>query len=481
MSKKTKIIIVGAGPSGIAAACKLLEKGINDFVILEANNRIGGRICTQNFGENVVDLGAQWVHGEIGNVVFELASKHNLLSSFSILIDPAKHTFVTGNGEVVPKDESSKALTIFFNIVDNAKENLEKETGSFGNYFVREYYKIFDENHFTNTTRAAEYLSWMEKTENSVECSDTWFDVSAKRLSEYWECEGDLLLNWKDRGYKTLFDLLLKKIPNPEECLPVMEKIEFEKVVTTIDYSSSKDVMVTTKDGSEYSATHVIFTGSLGVLKEKHSTMFVPSLPQKKQNAIKGLNIGTANKIFLEFPYVWWPENTASLDLIWPEEDKKEFLKTCGQSCEWLCDVFSLFTVAYQPNLLCAWIVGKNARHMETLSDVNVLDGLYLLLKRSFGKRYDVVKPTKILRSKWHTNEYFRGSYSFQSMISEQMDVKPKDLAEPIMMDGNKPVILFAGEATHDHYYSTVHGAVETGFREANRLIDFERQLNSHL
>lgn len=71
------------------------------------------------------------------------------------------------------------------------------------------YYKIFDENHFTNTTRAAEYLSWMEKTENSVECSDTWFDVSAKRLSEYWECEGDLLLNWKDRGYKTLFDLLL--------------------------------------------------------------------------------------------------------------------------------------------------------------------------------------------------------------------------------------------------------------------------------
>lgn len=45
--------------------------------------------------------------------------------------------------------------------------------------------------------------------ENSVECSDTWFDVSAKRLTEYWECEGDSLLNWKDRGYKTLFDLLL--------------------------------------------------------------------------------------------------------------------------------------------------------------------------------------------------------------------------------------------------------------------------------
>lgn len=48
-----------------------------------------------------------------------------------------------------------------------------------------------------------------------------------------------------------------------------------------------------------------------------------------------------------------------------------------------------------------------------------------------------------IFRSKWYTNEYFRGSYSFQSMISQQMDVKPRDLAEPIMMDGNKPVCNF--------------------------------------
>ncbi|XP_011706839.1 PREDICTED: peroxisomal N(1)-acetyl-spermine/spermidine oxidase-like, partial [Wasmannia auropunctata] len=110
---------------------------------------------------------------------------------------------------------------------------------------------------------------------------------------------------------------------------------------------------------------------------------------------------------------------------------------------------------------------------METLSDDDVFDGLYLLLQKSFGSHYNVVKPTKMLRSKWYTNEHSRGSYSFQSLLSEEMDVRPKDLAEPILTE-NKPVILFAGEATHDHYYSTVHGAVETGFREADRLIDFE-------
>lgn len=66
-----------------------------------------------------------------------------------------------------------------------------------------------------------------------------------------------------------------------------MEKVELNKVVTSIDYTSGQNVMITTRDGCEYSAAYVIFTGSLGVLKEKHSTMFIPPLPQKKQRAIE--------------------------------------------------------------------------------------------------------------------------------------------------------------------------------------------------
>ncbi|XP_077274574.1 uncharacterized protein LOC143904120 isoform X2 [Temnothorax americanus] len=475
MPKETKIVIVGAGASGIAAASRLLRRGVSDFVILEANDRIGGRINTTNFGEYVVDLGAQWVHGESGNVVFELASKHDLLSSDAGLLDPTKYEFATVNGEIMPVEESSAAVRIHRNLLDKIKpEDLKEVTGSYGDYLIRKYYEAFDENPFMNRTRVADYLAWIEKMENSIECSDTWFDVSAKGMAEYWDCEGDPALNWKDRGYKTILDLLMQNIPNAEERLPVMERIEFGKVVATINYSSGENVTVTTRDGCEYFTRHVIFTGSLGVLKEKHSTMFVPPLSQKKQRAIEGLNIGTANKVYLEFPHRWWPEDKVTFDFIWPEKVKEEFLQTYGQSSEWLCDVFSFFTVAYQPNLLCAWITGKNARHMETLSDVDVYDGLYLLLNKSLGEHYNVVKPTRILRSKWYTDEHFRGSYSFQSMVSEQMDVKPRDLAEPIM-SGNKPIILFAGEATHDHYYSTVHGAVETGFREADRLINFER------
>ncbi|XP_071629018.1 peroxisomal N(1)-acetyl-spermine/spermidine oxidase-like isoform X2 [Temnothorax longispinosus] len=476
MPKETKIVIVGAGASGIAAASRLLKKGVSDFVILEANDRIGGRINTKDFGANVVDLGAHYVCGEFGNVVFDLASKHDLLSSESVLLDFTNckpYEFATVNGEIMPAEESCAAVMIYFHNLDKIKRKLKKDykevTGSYGDYLIKKYYEALDKNPFMNRTRVADYLAWIEKMENVVQFGDTWFDVSAKAMAEYWDCEGDPALNWKDRGYKTILDLLMQNIPNAEKRLPVMERIEFGKVVATINYSSNENVTVTTRDGCEYFTRHVIFTGSLGVLKEKHSIMFVPPLSQKKQRAIEGLNIGTANKVYLEFPHRWWPEDKGNFGFIWPEK-----------SSEWLCDVYSFSPMAYQPNLLCAWITGKNARHMETLSDVDVYDGLYLLLNKSFGEHYNVVKPTRILRSKWYTDEHFQGSYSFQSMVSEQMDVKPRDLAEPVM-SGNKPIILFAGEATHDYYYSTVHGAVETGFHEADRLINFERQLNAHL
>lgn len=54
------IIIIGAGASGVAAAAKLISNGYKNVTILEASNRIGGRINTIPFGANVVDMGAQW-------------------------------------------------------------------------------------------------------------------------------------------------------------------------------------------------------------------------------------------------------------------------------------------------------------------------------------------------------------------------------------------------------------------------------------
>ncbi|CAG0914237.1 unnamed protein product [Notodromas monacha] len=79
-------------------------------------------------------------------------------------------------------------------------------------------------------------------------------------------------------------------------------------------------------------------------------------------------------------------------------------------------------------------------------------------------------------RSQWWSNEYFRGSYSHRNLRSNELGVKATDLAEPLYrMDeatGRKvPVVMFAGEALHSTYYSTVHGAFESGKSVALDLI----------
>ncbi|XP_011705792.1 PREDICTED: polyamine oxidase 1-like, partial [Wasmannia auropunctata] len=139
---EAKVVIVGAGSAVIAAASRLSQNGMNDFVILEANDRIGGRIYTKDFGKNVVDLGAQWVLGKSNgkplkakNVVYDLASKHGLLSPVNQF---DKREFVTING-IIPAKESSEAMLIHSNILDNIKKiDFKGEKNTYGDYLIQE-------------------------------------------------------------------------------------------------------------------------------------------------------------------------------------------------------------------------------------------------------------------------------------------------------------------------------------------------------
>ncbi|TVU04447.1 hypothetical protein EJB05_22461, partial [Eragrostis curvula] len=58
-----KVIIIGAGMSGISAGKRLSDAGIKDILILEATGRIGGRICKTEFAGTNVEIGANWVEG----------------------------------------------------------------------------------------------------------------------------------------------------------------------------------------------------------------------------------------------------------------------------------------------------------------------------------------------------------------------------------------------------------------------------------
>lgn len=78
-SPQPAIIVVGAGPSGVAAATRLLARNFTNLTILEAEPRIGGRINSVYFGDAYVDLGAHWCHGQEGNIVYSLVKDLDLL------------------------------------------------------------------------------------------------------------------------------------------------------------------------------------------------------------------------------------------------------------------------------------------------------------------------------------------------------------------------------------------------------------------
>lgn len=75
-----------------------------------------------------------------------------------------------------------------------------------------------------------------------------------------------------------------------------------------------------------------------------------------------------------------------------------------------------------------------------------------------------------MLRSRWHSAPYTRGSYSYVAVGSTGDDIDL--LAQPLPADstGAQLQVLFAGEATHRTFYSTTHGALLSGWREADRL-----------
>ena len=66
---RTRTVIIGAGMSGISASINLLKNNYDQFLVYEALERIGGRVCTAmqepNNPGQYLEIGAQWIHGQL--------------------------------------------------------------------------------------------------------------------------------------------------------------------------------------------------------------------------------------------------------------------------------------------------------------------------------------------------------------------------------------------------------------------------------
>ncbi|KAJ8714420.1 hypothetical protein PYW07_002645 [Mythimna separata] len=457
------VIVVGCGLAGIAAMRKLQDAGLQ-VLGLEASNRIGGRVYTTEFAGKAIDIGAAWCHGEKDNVIFETVNPLGLLGR----PDPDTNYYVQSNGELVPEDKANGILKALGDAVEGADKNLKQSISQFVRGTANSNATLKE-----NPELSSSFIEWFERNNHLGGQDDPKRGKSLRVLSEFWESEGEPFLNWKGRGYKTMLDVLTNKYPDPSKEVPL--QILFNKEVENIRWGiaqlgvdpTNPLVQVKCKDGSLYAAKSVIVTVSVGVLKERHEQLFYPQLPADKVTNIQNLNMCVLDKIYVEFETPWWPKTPAKFTLLWRDEDKAQF----GPNEQWITEIFGFWTVDYQPNVLLFWIYGQGAETMEKRSVEEVRAGVQKLIDVAVKKEFDVSPIKDILRSQWASNPFARGAYAFRTVYTEENGGGAIELSEPLYHPNKFPVVCFAGEATSHHRHTDGHGAIESGFREADRLI----------
>ncbi|XP_068111426.1 peroxisomal N(1)-acetyl-spermine/spermidine oxidase [Hyperolius riggenbachi] len=485
-SGRPAILIIGAGISGIGAADKLCQNGFHNVRILEATGRTGGRIWTQKFAKGLAEVGAQWIHGPSPhNPVFELASHHNLLQP-EVLLEENQKIDVKNHPPGIPViySSSGKKMSpdVFMNVLSMYMEWLEKATNftkencrsdaSVGS-FLRE--EIIHSSREWDKTMVSSYMAFLKGIINVETCISGTHSMDHIALCSYGEYTTLPGLDCTfPRGYESLVNEIKQNLRN--------DTVILNKAVNRIRWNGSfmdsdanvYHVEVQCADGDTFLADHVIVTVPLGFLKKRAEYFFSPSLPASKLHAIKSLGFGTNNKILLELEEPFWEPNTSFIQLIWegtsplaePEKDlQKNWMKK-------LAGFVVLETSQQLGHVLCGFISGEESEYMETLSDEEVLSTMTTLL-RQFTGIPNLPPPISMMRSKWHSHPYTAGSYSNVAVGSSGIDIDNLALPLPENKDAAKPLqVLFAGEATERNFYSTTHGALMSGRREAQRLID---------
>ncbi|XP_055848969.1 peroxisomal N(1)-acetyl-spermine/spermidine oxidase [Episyrphus balteatus] len=514
-SNKVKVLIIGAGMAGLSAANHLLQNGIDSFKILEARGRIGGRIVSIPLAQQNVELGANWIHGVLGNPIFELAVQQGLVNIVNIP-KPHKVVATTEDGAQVPfgiLQEIYEAYVCFLRRCDEyflCQFSPPPDINSVGehiNYEIEIYLSSVEDPKEKRLKKLI--FNCLLKRETCITGCHSMDEVDLLELGSYTELQGGNIV--PPSGYSSILKPLIQSLPTDSivtRC-PVkkifwkrkktssgLETVDEEnddtddsdKTVTDFPppgTSSSREgsfdadpvetpVRVICDDGRVFFADHVICTVPLGVLKETMKTLFDPELPHYKQEAIENLMYGTVDKIFLEYERPFLSPQISEVMLLWDDDKYESDLTVEDRSSDdylskhWYKKIYSFAKVT--DTLLLGWLSGKEAEYMETLSQEAVAEKCTEILK-IFLKDPLVPKPKKCICTSWKSQQYTRGSYTSIPLGASQEDIE--NLAQPLYANPHqmKPAVLFAGEHTHSNFYSTVHGAYLSGRTAAQYIL----------
>nr|XP_027238152.1 peroxisomal N(1)-acetyl-spermine/spermidine oxidase-like [Penaeus vannamei] len=452
-AERVGVVIVGGGVAGLTAAKTLLEEGVEDFVILEAQDRLGGRVHTVRRGPVLVEAGAEWIHGGLKNPLYRLASSLHAVGK-EAPEDAYERRVVTQDGEPCDPTPCESVVTTLMDECDNNGILAPYYNTGYGQYYVDRFPDVYGPGH--DSAKGKAWLHLLEQMVKGEEGTDSWMDISAQDADEYIDLGEDY--NWTD-GFDTLINYLEKSIPN--------DRIRLNSPVSRILWNESDDeVEVMTCDEGEvsYITSVVLVTVSLGVLKEQHERLFWPVLPEPFARNLQLVELGVANKIQLGWPVTWWRSGPLELFLLWTSFDLESEM-------DWLYGVVAIESVYNQPSVLAMFIMGEYSRKMEKLPEDTVKEHVLSLLRRV--TRQDVPTPTFFNRTTWGSNPWTRGSYSsFVSVGGTKAGLLRREaLATPIVNANRKTVLTWAGEHTHNTRYGTVDGAMATGKREAHRIL----------
>ncbi|XP_033883051.3 peroxisomal N(1)-acetyl-spermine/spermidine oxidase-like isoform X1 [Acipenser ruthenus] len=482
------IVIIGCGIAGIGAAQKLTKDGFKNIKIIEATGRSGGRIKTTTFGNVIVEIGANWIHGPSkANPVFQLACEHGLLDAQAMskenqALDVGGHpsfqsSFYSSSGKKLTPDLTEPVSQLFLNLLEKSREFFQTEKEpypSVGEFLKKEIAKHVVEWKDDAETKKLKLalLTMMLKLECCVSGTHSMDLVGLGAFGGYKTLPG--LDCTFPGGYEGLIDAMMKGLPegivsynNPVKC--VHWNGSFRGANSP---EQTFPVIVECENGETIPANHVIVTVPLGYLKEHYETLIKPPLPLSKVHSIQRMGFGTNNKIFLEFEEPFWEPDCEVINLIWEDETPLADVKPDVNQF-WMKKIFG-FTVLHPPerygHVLCGWIAGHESEYMETLSDTEVKNYMTEVIRKFSGN--PSITPKRILQSKWHSDPYTKGSYSYVAVGCSGSDIENIVQPLPLQETDTKPLqVMFAGEATHSSFYSTTHGALLSGWREADRLI----------
>lgn len=429
-------VVVGAGVAGLTAA-RLLMKAGRRVVVLEARDRVGGRVWTDRSDGRVTDRGASWIHGITDSAVMAAAAAFGMRTV----------EFTVGGYQV-----DSRPIAYYG---PDARRLSDAEATQ----FAADVHAV-DAALVDVIAASASRASYRDVTEIAL-AAQSWPPDRVQRVREYLEHRAEEQYGaWiEDLAAHGLDDDVVEGdevvFPDGYDVLPTRLAegldIRLAHVVTRVRWSESEGegnrVVVSTDDGDFVGDTAVVSV-PIGVL-QSDDFVIEPPLPEPVAGAIGRLRMNAFEKVFLRFATKFWDDGVYAV-------------RQQGADAAWWHSWYDLTPLHGEPTLL-TFAAGPAASEITTWDEADVVASVLTQLRRLYGDR--VEEPIRVDITDWQSDPFARGSYAFMTLGSTTAD--HDDIATPV-----GGVLHIAGEATWTDDPATVTAALHSGHRAAERILE---------